>query len=217
VDTPSARHAYRLAQPDAGARTAGCSLAPCLAAQGGFPEPADSVQANATVGDWKPGRHGRRRSRGGRGGARLSEARSRLALTCRGSRPSRSSPRRSRCRGPELDGTRRSGPGHRCRPDATGPRSRPGCDDDHRQGRRSVSHGSHRRSDPGGSACGLATGELLREDFEPNPVSVEGGRIAVPDGPGNVGGAFDVSLWDCDRAGVLWLDAAPRDQIVANR
>lgn len=43
--------------------------------------------------------------------------------------------------------------------------------------------------------CGLATGELLCEDFEPNPVPLEGGRIAVPDGPGNVGSDADELLW----------------------
>lgn len=43
-------------------------------------------------------------------------------------------------------------------------------------------------------ACGLATRELLADDFEPDPVPVEDGRVAVPDGPGNVGAAFDDPL-----------------------
>lgn len=44
-------------------------------------------------------------------------------------------------------------------------------------------------------ACGLATGGLLAADFGPDPVPVEDGRIAVPDGAGNVGSAFDELLW----------------------
>lgn len=38
---------------------------------------------------------------------------------------------------------------------------------------------------------GLATGPLLCEDLGPDPVPVVDGEIAVPDGPGNVGEAFD--------------------------
>lgn len=47
-------------------------------------------------------------------------------------------------------------------------------------------------------ACGLATGSLLAEDFEPDPVPVVDGRISVPEGPGNVGEAFDDRLWGAD-------------------
>lgn len=45
-------------------------------------------------------------------------------------------------------------------------------------------------------ACGLATGDLLTSDLGPDPVPVVDGGIAVPDGPGNVGVAFDDRLWD---------------------
>lgn len=48
--------------------------------------------------------------------------------------------------------------------------------------------------------CGLATGSLLARDLGDDsakePVQVEAGRIAVPDGPGNVGDRFDHLLWD---------------------
>jgi o-succinylbenzoate synthase len=40
-------------------------------------------------------------------------------------------------------------------------------------------------------ACGLATGSLLAEDLYPDPAPVENGSIAVPDGPGLAGTAFD--------------------------
>ena len=40
-------------------------------------------------------------------------------------------------------------------------------------------------------ACGLATGSLLAEDLYPDPAPVENGSIAVPDGPGLAGAAFD--------------------------
>lgn len=49
---------------------------------------------------------------------------------------------------------------------------------------------------PGDRACGLATGELLASDLGDDPVPVVDGEIAVPDGPGNVGTAFDDLLWD---------------------
>lgn len=39
--------------------------------------------------------------------------------------------------------------------------------------------------------CGLATGDRLTRDLVPDPVSVEGGDMRVPDGPGIAGGAFD--------------------------
>jgi L-alanine-DL-glutamate epimerase-like enolase superfamily enzyme len=44
---------------------------------------------------------------------------------------------------------------------------------------------------PDVSACGLATGGLLAEDLAPDPCPVVDGRVAVPDGPGIAGGAFD--------------------------
>ena len=40
-------------------------------------------------------------------------------------------------------------------------------------------------------ACGLATGSLLAEDFGPDPAPVVDGWVDVPEGPGNVGEAFD--------------------------
>ena len=49
---------------------------------------------------------------------------------------------------------------------------------------------------PGKRACGLATGGLLASDLGADPVPVVDGEIAVPDGPGNVGTAFDDRLWD---------------------
>lgn len=49
---------------------------------------------------------------------------------------------------------------------------------------------------PGDRACGLATGGLLASDLGDDPVPVVDGQIAVPDGPGNVGTAFDDRLWD---------------------
>ena len=49
---------------------------------------------------------------------------------------------------------------------------------------------------PGDRACGLATGEMLDSDVDPDPVPVVDGAIAVPDGPGNVGAAFDDLVWD---------------------
>ncbi|KTG10252.1 o-succinylbenzoate synthase [Haloprofundus marisrubri] len=45
-------------------------------------------------------------------------------------------------------------------------------------------------------ACGLATGDLLAEDLVDDPVAVTDGEIAVPDGPGIAGDAFDHLLWD---------------------
>ncbi|QLG62118.1 mandelate racemase/muconate lactonizing enzyme family protein [Halorarum salinum] len=52
VDTPAARHAVTLAFRDAFARRRGDSVATTLARQGdGRPDPAESVPANATVGD----------------------------------------------------------------------------------------------------------------------------------------------------------------------
>lgn len=45
-------------------------------------------------------------------------------------------------------------------------------------------------------ACGLATRDLLGSDLGPDPVPVVDGGIAVPDGPGNVGAAFDDRLWE---------------------
>ncbi|MFB6155165.1 MAG: mandelate racemase/muconate lactonizing enzyme family protein [Haloferacaceae archaeon] len=39
--------------------------------------------------------------------------------------------------------------------------------------------------------CGLATGELLAEDVDSDPVPVEGGTVAVPEGPGLAGALFD--------------------------
>jgi L-alanine-DL-glutamate epimerase-like enolase superfamily enzyme len=44
---------------------------------------------------------------------------------------------------------------------------------------------------PDVSPCGLATASLLDGDLAPDPCPVEGGRIAVPTGPGLAGGAFD--------------------------
>ncbi|TKX86944.1 o-succinylbenzoate synthase, partial [Halorubrum sp. SS5] len=44
---------------------------------------------------------------------------------------------------------------------------------------------------PDVSPCGLATASLLDDDLAPDPCPVEGGRIAVPTGPGLAGGAFD--------------------------
>lgn len=44
--------------------------------------------------------------------------------------------------------------------------------------------------------CGLATASLLADDFGPDPVPVEAGHIAVPDGPGNIGDRFDRLVWD---------------------
>ena len=49
---------------------------------------------------------------------------------------------------------------------------------------------------PGDRACGLGTGELLAADLGADPVPVVDGAITVPDGPGNVGAAFDDRLWD---------------------
>ncbi|NHX36177.1 MULTISPECIES: mandelate racemase/muconate lactonizing enzyme family protein [Halolamina] len=49
---------------------------------------------------------------------------------------------------------------------------------------------------PGDRACGLATGKMLASDLGTDPVPVVDGAITVPDGPGNVGGAFDDLLWD---------------------
>jgi len=40
-------------------------------------------------------------------------------------------------------------------------------------------------------ACGLATAGLLAADLGPDPAPVSGGSVAVPDGPGLAGGAFD--------------------------
>lgn len=39
--------------------------------------------------------------------------------------------------------------------------------------------------------CGLATGDALAADLCPDPVPVESGAVAVPDGPGVAGDAFD--------------------------
>ncbi|WP_338739462.1 o-succinylbenzoate synthase [Haloplanus salilacus] len=39
--------------------------------------------------------------------------------------------------------------------------------------------------------CGLATGDALETDLAPDPVPVEAGTVAVPDGPGVAGDAFD--------------------------
>lgn len=44
-------------------------------------------------------------------------------------------------------------------------------------------------------ACGLATRSLLAEDLGPDPVPVVDGEVGVPEGPGNVGEAFDDRLW----------------------
>jgi o-succinylbenzoate synthase len=44
---------------------------------------------------------------------------------------------------------------------------------------------------PGDRAHGLATADLLAEDYGADPVPVADGRIAVPDGPGVVGDRFD--------------------------
>ncbi|MFB6097285.1 MAG: mandelate racemase/muconate lactonizing enzyme family protein [Haloferacaceae archaeon] len=44
--------------------------------------------------------------------------------------------------------------------------------------------------------CGLATGELLAEDFVDDLAPVEDGAVAVPDGPGIAGGAFDDLVWN---------------------
>ncbi|WP_435115348.1 mandelate racemase/muconate lactonizing enzyme family protein [Halolamina sp. C58] len=49
---------------------------------------------------------------------------------------------------------------------------------------------------PGDRACGLATGGMLASDLGADPVPVVEGEIAVPDGPGNVGTAFDDLVWD---------------------
>ncbi len=49
---------------------------------------------------------------------------------------------------------------------------------------------------PGERACGLATGGMLASDFGEDPVPVVDGEITVPDGPGNVGTAFDDLVWD---------------------
>ena len=49
---------------------------------------------------------------------------------------------------------------------------------------------------PGDRACGLATGGMLAGDLGTDPVPVVDGAITVPDGPGNVGAAFDDRLWD---------------------
>jgi L-alanine-DL-glutamate epimerase-like enolase superfamily enzyme len=49
---------------------------------------------------------------------------------------------------------------------------------------------------PGERACGLATGGMLASEFGEDPVPVVDGEIAVPDGPGNVGAAFDDRVWD---------------------
>jgi len=43
-------------------------------------------------------------------------------------------------------------------------------------------------------ACGLATRDLLTADLGPDPAPVVDGAVAVPDGPGNVGAAFDDRL-----------------------
>jgi o-succinylbenzoate synthase len=43
--------------------------------------------------------------------------------------------------------------------------------------------------------CGLATGDLLADDVAPDPVPVVDGAVAVPDGPGSAGTAFDTLLW----------------------
>jgi o-succinylbenzoate synthase len=39
--------------------------------------------------------------------------------------------------------------------------------------------------------CGLATGDALETDLVPDPAPVEAGTVAVPDGPGVAGDAFD--------------------------
>lgn len=44
---------------------------------------------------------------------------------------------------------------------------------------------------PDVAACGLATADLLAADLAPDPAPVTDGRIAVPDGPGVAGDAFD--------------------------
>ncbi|MFB6092923.1 MAG: mandelate racemase/muconate lactonizing enzyme family protein [Haloquadratum sp.] len=44
---------------------------------------------------------------------------------------------------------------------------------------------------PADRACGLATGSRLASDLAPDPAPVEAGRVAVPDGPGLAGDAFD--------------------------
>lgn len=49
---------------------------------------------------------------------------------------------------------------------------------------------------PGVRPCGLATGEMLVSDLGDDPVPVDDGAISVPNGPGNVGTAFDHRLWD---------------------
>ena len=54
---------------------------------------------------------------------------------------------------------------------------------------------------PGVRACGLATGSLLAEDFGPDPVPVVDGRVSVPEGPGNVGEAFDDRVWGANPDG----------------
>lgn len=48
---------------------------------------------------------------------------------------------------------------------------------------------------PNPRACGLATGELLREDLGEDPVPVANGRVMVPAGPGTLGDGFDSRLW----------------------
>ncbi|WP_224336598.1 mandelate racemase/muconate lactonizing enzyme family protein [Haloprofundus halobius] len=49
---------------------------------------------------------------------------------------------------------------------------------------------------PGIPPCGLATGDLLAEDLVDDPVPVTDGEIAVPEGSGVAGDAFDHRLWD---------------------
>lgn len=49
---------------------------------------------------------------------------------------------------------------------------------------------------PGTRAGGLATGAMLASDLGADPAPVVDGAIAVPDGPGTVGTAFDDLLWD---------------------
>lgn len=48
---------------------------------------------------------------------------------------------------------------------------------------------------PDVNPCGLATGEMLASDLGPDPASVVGGEVAVPDAQGNVGTTFDDLLW----------------------
>lgn len=54
---------------------------------------------------------------------------------------------------------------------------------------------------PDALPCGLATGDLLAEDFVADPVPVEDGEITVPAGPGIAGDAFDELLWSGDAGG----------------